>query len=254
MKKLIRILAAPLVFLLLGSAGVFADEIKVASGAAPTENILKPVKKYFEESAGIKLNIVSPGAKLALLELEKGDVDAAAAGLSFEDLMNLIKKEGGEIKNPSVLQYATIGKDKIAVITHKDNPVTRLTKEQLKGIFTGKITNWKDVGGKDMPVIVIWGRLIPGTNNLFVKNMLDGEPLIKDVLETTTAEDVRQHVASNPEATGIGPAAIVNDTVKSPDIPDISRPIILVTKGKPSPSVQKLIDFIHGEGQKYIKK
>ena len=63
----------------------------------------------------------------------------------------------------------------------------------------------------------MWGKLIPGTNSMFIKNMLDGEAQTKDILEATTAEDVRQNVASNPEAVGIGPAAVVDASVKSPE-------------------------------------
>ncbi|BCB96445.1 phosphate-binding protein [Dissulfurispira thermophila] len=254
MKRYGLVLATVVVFLLSLSIGAFAEEIKIGAGAAPTENVLKPIKEHFEKTTGIKLQIIASGPKIALQDLEKGAVDAAAAGLTFDDWMNLMKKEGAEVKDPASLQQFTIGKDKIIVLIHKDNPVSKLSKEQLKGIFTGKITNWKDVGGKDMPIIVVWGKLIPGTNKLFVKNILDGESQTKDVLEATTAEDVRQNVASNPEAIGIGPVAVVNATVKSPETPGVSRPIILVTKGKPSANVQKLIDFIKGEGQKYIRQ
>lgn len=253
MKRYGLLLTIAIVFVLAFSIGAFAQEVKVGAGAAPTENVLKPVKEHFEKATGIKLQIIASGPKIALQDLEKGTVDAAAAGLTFDDWMNLMKKEGAEVKDPASLQQVTIGKDKIVVLVHKDNPVAKLSKEQLKGVFTGKITNWKDVGGKDMPIIVVWGKLIPGTNSLFVKNMLDGQALTKDVLEATTAEDVRQNVASNPEAIGIGPSAVIDATVKSPETPEVSRPIILVTKGKPSANVQKLIDFIKGEGQKYIK-
>ncbi|MBI3593186.1 MAG: substrate-binding domain-containing protein [Nitrospirae bacterium] len=254
MKRSAFVLAIGMVFVLAMSLAAFADEIKVGAGAAPTENFLKPVKDHFEKATGLKLTIIASGPKIALMDLEKGAVDAAAAGLTFEDWMNLMKKEGAEIKDPSSLQQATIGKDKIVVITHKDNPVSKLSKEQLKGIFTGKTSNWKDVGGKDMPIIVVWGKLIPGTNSLFIKNMLDGESQAKDILEATTADDVKQNVASNPEAIGIGPAAVVDATIKSPETPEVARPVIIVTKGAPSPKVQKLIDFIKGEGQKYIKQ
>ncbi len=253
MKRYGLVLAVVVIFLLSLSISAYAQEVKVGAGAAPTENVLKPVKEHFEKATGIKLQIIASGPKIALQDLEKGTVDAAAAGLTFDDWMGLMKKEGAEVKDPASLQQVTIGKDKIIVLLHKDNPVSKLSKEQLKGIFTGKIANWKDVGGKDMPIIVVWGKLIPGTNSLFVKNMLDGESQTKDVLEATTAEDVRQNVASNPEAVGIGPAAVVDATVKSPETPEVARPIILLTKGKPSPNVQKLIDFIKGEGQKYIK-
>ena len=50
-----------------------------------------------------------------------------------------------------------------------------LSKEQLKDIFTGKKTNWKDVGGKDMPIAVVYGNKIPGTNNVFMKQVMGGE-------------------------------------------------------------------------------
>ncbi|MCC6026347.1 MAG: substrate-binding domain-containing protein [Caldimicrobium sp.] len=230
------------------------EEIKIGAGAAPTENILKPIKPYFEKATGIKLQILDYGPKQAMLELEKGVIDAASAGLSFEDWLDLMKKEGVPVKDPASLNFVEIGKDRIVVLIHKDNPVNELSKDQLKGIFTGKITNWKEVGGKDMPIIVVWGKLIPGTNKLFVEKILDGEPVLKEVLETTTAAEIKNIVAITPEAIGIGPLAVVDGSVKAPKIPDISRPITLVTKGKPSAKVQKLIDFIKGEGQKYIKK
>jgi len=254
MKRYGLVLAVVVVFILSLSVGAYAKEVKVAGGAAPVENIFKPIKEHFEKATGIKLHIIPIGPKLAIQDLEKSIIDAAGIGLAFNDLLGLMKKEGAEVKDPASLQQVTIGKDRIVVLLHKDNPVSRLSKEQLKGIFTGKIANWKEVGGKDMPIIVVWGRLTLGTNRLFVRNMLDGESQTKDVLEATTAEDIRQNVAANPEAVGIGPIAIIDATVKSPETPEISRPIILVTKGKPSPNVQKLIDFIKGEGQKYIRQ
>jgi phosphate transport system substrate-binding protein len=145
------------------------EELKIGAGAAPTENILKPIKPYFEKATGIKLQILDYGPKQAMLELEKGVIDAACAGLTFEDLLDLMKKEGVPVKDPASLNFVEIGKDRIVVLIHKDNPVNELSKDQLKGIFTGKITNWKEVGGKDMPIIVVWGKLIPGTNKFFVE-------------------------------------------------------------------------------------
>jgi phosphate transport system substrate-binding protein len=138
----------------------------------------------------------------------------------------------------------TIGKDRVIVIVHKDNPVAKLSKEQLTGIFTGKIANWKEVGGKDAPILVVWGSLTQGTNSMFVKNIMDGAKPTSEVISATTAEDIRQNVASNPEAVGIGPQAIVNDSVRSPETPEVARPITLITKGAAPPKVQKLLDFL----------
>jgi phosphate transport system substrate-binding protein len=230
-----------------------AAEIRIGAGAAPTENVLKPIKDAFEGASGIRLGIISSGPKIALQDLDKGAVDAAAAGLSFDDWMALMKKEGAEVKDPAAFQQVNIGKDRIIVLVHKDNPVAALSKEQAAGLFTGKIGNWRDVGGKDMPVIVVWGKLIPGTNSMFAKHMLDNAAVTSDVLEVSTAAEVRQTVASNPEAIGIGPAAVLDASVRSPDTPEIARPITLLTKGKPSADVQKLLDFIAGPGKGLVK-
>lgn len=253
MSILVRLVLITFLLSLVFCFSANASEIKIGAGAAPTENILKPIKEHFEKATGIKLQIISSGPKIALEDLQKGTINAAAAGLTLDDWLALMKKEGAEVKDPSRLQSVVIGKDRIVVLVHKDNPVNTLSKEQLHGIFTGKVQNWKEVGGKDMPIIVVWGKLIPGTNTLFVNRILDGQAITKDILEATTAEDVKHNVASNIEAIGIGPIAIIDDTVRSPDIPEVSRPITLLTIGKPSPEVQKLIDYINGEGKRYIK-
>lgn len=253
MKRFAVIFVTITVFLFTLCSGVFAAEIKVGAGQAPTENILKPIKEPFEKATGIKLSITPSGPKVALIDLEKGVYDVALGGLSFEDWLNYVKKEGGEVKDASSLQHVPIGKDRIVIMIHKDNPVSKLSKEQLKGIFTGKIANWKDVGGKDMPIIVVWTKLLGG-NFHFVKMILDGEPQTKDVLEATTSADAKMNVVSNPEAIALGPIAIIDSSVKSPETPEVARVITLVTKGKPSPDVQKLVDFIKGDGQKYVKQ
>lgn len=254
MKGIVMAAGIVIVFLLSFCVAVSADEIKIGAGAAPTENVLKPIKEPFEKATGIRLAIISSGPKNGLIDLEKGALDAATAGLTFEDWMGLMKKEGAEVKDPSQLQQVVIGKDKIAVLLHKDNPVSVLSKEQLKGIFTGKVQNWKEVGGKDLQIIIVWGTLTPGTNSLFVKNMLDGASIPKDILEVSTAQEIRSSISANPEAIGIGPAAVIDNSVKSPQTPEIARPIILVTKGAPSANVQKLIDFINNEGKQFIKQ
>ena len=239
-------------FSLFSSVG-FAEELKIGAGAAPTENILKPIKAAFEKSSGLTLNTLSNGPKQAFIELEKGTVDAAAAGLSLDDWWGLLKKEGVAVANPAAYQSQVIGKDRVVVMTHKDNKIASLSQEQLVGIFSGKIQNWKEVGGKDLPVLIVWGTLIPGTNSMFTKVALGGAAVSKEVLDATTAEDVKDKVKANPEAVGIGPAAVVDDSVWSPKTPEVARMITLMTKGAPNAKVQKMLIFIKADGAKLIK-
>jgi phosphate transport system substrate-binding protein len=218
-------------FLLLMSLPLtcLAEDVRVGAGAAPTENILKPVKAPFEKATGLTLAIFASGPKAAFVDMEKGSVDAAAAGLSLDDWMALLKKEGVTIADPKAYQSVVIGKDKVIVLTHKSNPVKALSKEQLKGIFTGRITSWKEVGGTDAPILIVWGKLTQGTNSMFVKNMLDGAEPAKDVLEATTAESIKQTVETNPEAIGIGPLSLAGPTLNIPETPELARAITLMT-------------------------
>jgi phosphate transport system substrate-binding protein len=240
-------------FLLTLSFIASAEEIEVGAGQAPTANILKPIKEHFEKATGINLIIITGSPKSALMTLEMGAVEAALGGLSFEDWMAYMKQEGAEIKDSSSLRHMIVGQDNIMVLIHKDNLVSKLTKEQLKGIFTGKITNWNEVGGKDVPITVVWTKLFGG-NYIFTKKILDGELVRKDFSEVEDSQFAKALVKSTPGAIAIGPLGIVDDTIKSPETPEIKRPITIITKGEPSPNVQKLINFIKGEGQQYIKQ
>jgi phosphate transport system substrate-binding protein len=235
------------------TTAALADVLKIGAGAAPSENVLKPIRAAFEKSSGLDLSITSSGPKQAFIDLERGSVDAASAGLSLEDWMSLLKKEGVSVTDPAVYKSFTIGKDRVIVIVHKSNPITKLSKEQLTGIFTGKLTNWKDVGGTDTPILVVWGGLTQGTNSMFIKNIMDGAKPTTEVIGVSTAEDIRQNVSVNLEAIGFGPQAILNATVRSPETPEVARTITLITKGEPSPKVQKLLDFIKTDGSKYIQ-
>lgn len=241
---MLRMITLCVVLVSLLATEVMADVVKIGAGAAPTENILKPAEAAFEKASGLDLSIVSSGPKQAFIDLERGTVDAAAAGLSFDDWMALLKKEGVSVADPKAYQAVVIGKDKVLVIVHKDNPVAKLSREQLTGIFSGKITNWKDVGGKDAPILVVWGGLTQGTNSMFVKHIMGGAKPTDEVIAATTAEDIRHNVASNPEAIGIGPQAIVNQNVRSPETPEVARPITLITKGEPTAKVRKLLEFL----------
>lgn len=242
-----------LTLLLLGASTVFGEEIKIGGGGAPLDGIINPCKAAFEKQTGIKLNIVFSNATIAFKQLLNNEVEASTAGQSYEDLLATAKKANIEVKNPAGQVGTTIGRSSIYTIVHPGNQVSKLTKDQLKGIFTGKISNWKDVGGADAPIIVVLSKINPATNGVFTKLALDNEPFLSDVLEAGRFEDLRDKVAANPEAIGFGPGYIRDSTVKAVETPDFSRPIIIVTNGKPAPKVQKLIDFINAEGKKYIK-
>lgn len=251
MKKIFLLWLLTTFFLVGGTA--FAEDLKLAGGGTVEATVINPLKGPFEKATGIKIRFLKVGSKAAFAELLKGNVEASTADVSFDDLTAIAKKEKMEIGDPSEYKHTIIGKDSLIFFIHKSNTLKKLSKEQLKGICTGRITNWKEVGGKNEPILLVFGKLSSGTNSLVARHILDGESLSKDVLEVNTADDVKESVVVNPESIGFGPTSMLDGTIASPETPEISRPLILVTRGNPSSNVGKLLEFINREGQKYIK-
>lgn len=250
-KRISVVLAAVLAF---SASLATAAEIRVGGGGAAIATIFTPVKAAFEKATGDNLIILQSTPGRGMADLINGKLDAAVAAVPLESMVAGAEKEGTKVDKAS-LQVLQVGTNKVAVFVHPSNPVAALTKDQMKGLFTGKITNWKDVGGKDAPVIVVWGKNSPGQNALFTKVILDGEKITSENLETTDYKGIKDTVLANPEAIGIDPLGMADATVKAikPN-PEATSAISIVTKGKPSASVQKLIDFIKAEGKKYIQE
>lgn len=251
----------PITFFLAGlaslvAASATAEEIKFTTGGTTAAYVINPIKEPFEKATGIKLTVKIGGGRYALADVDKGAevADAGGAAHTVQELVEFLKKEGVEVKNLDKVQQHHITNPKpYAVVVHKDNPVASLSKEQLKGIYTGKITNWKDVGGKDSPILVVWPKLQPGANQILIGKILDKEQPTQDVLEVNVYEDVRQAVASNPEALGMVMPTMIDASVKAPQIPSITTGTInFYTLGAPAGKVQKLLDFIKGPGKQHL--
>lgn len=249
MKRIIAVAAV----LSITTATAFAAEIRVGGGGAAIATIFTPVKSAFETASGNNLIILQSTPGRGLSDLINGKLDAAVAAVPLDSMATGAEKEGTKV-DKGALQQQEVGTNKVVVYVHPSNPVSNLTKDQMKGLFTGKITNWKEVGGKDAPVIVVWGKNSPGQNALFTKIILDGVKITAENLETTDYKGIKEAVQANPEAIGIDPLGMADATVKAiKPSPEVTAPIRIVTKGAPSPAVQKLIDFIKGDGKKYIK-
>lgn len=233
---------------------LLAEEIKISAGGAPADSIIKPITAPFEKATGDKINLIFGGATISFKVFDRGDSEVTFVGSSFEDILSSLKKEGYEVKDKSAYKIEIVGKSQIYVGINKDNPVTALTKEQIKGIFTGKIQNWKEVGGNDEPIMVIISTQNPATMAALKKMALDGEEYLKDNLDIPRYDEIRNAIASNIGAIGFGPYSSLNaEGCKIPQIPDFVRPVSAITKGAPSAKVKRLYDFIKGEGQKYVK-
>jgi phosphate transport system substrate-binding protein len=233
----------------------FSEEIRIGGGAAPIENIFKKIQAPFEKATGIKLVLSANGPDQALIDLDQGKLDLATGGLNLDGFYELVAKKNYTLKNRDSFKARVIGRDRIQVYTHKQINVASLSKVQLKDLFTGKINNWKELKGPDVPVKIVLGSKIPGTQKFFRENVMDNQSYASgDTFAATDAVDVQNKIASTPGAVGLGPMTSGNAAINEPSTPVIGRPISAITKGIPSPAVTKLYDFIRAEGDKLIEK
>lgn len=249
-----RVLASVMMLSLLIALPAMAAELKVGGGGASIASVFTPVKAPFEKATSHNLYLLQSTPKNGLIDLWQGKLDASVTAVGLDGMIAGAEKDGVKV-DKAALQVFTVGTNKTVVFIHPSNPVTALSKDQLKGIFTGSIQNWKDVGGKDAPILVVWGKNSPGQNALFNKVIMDGAPLTKEILDTTDYKGIKDSVVANPEAIGIDPLGMADATVKViKPTPSADTPILLITKGAPSPAIKQLVDFIAAEGKKYIKE
>ena len=242
--------------MVVGVAAAFgADEIKVGGGGASIATVFRPMKAGFEKETGVSLSITQSTPKNGLIDLMNGVIDVATAAVPMEDMIKGAEKEGVKVA-PASLQKTVVARNRTVLFIHPSNTVNKLTKEQIKGIFTGKITSWKAVGGADTPILVVWGKLSPGQNAQLTKEILDGEAVTRDLVETTDYAGIKEMVAATPEAIGIDPFALsVDGKVKAiPTEPELVSDIIILTRTNAPPKVQKFVSYLSGAGQKQIIK
>ena len=158
----------------------------------------------------------------------------------------------------SAVDGTVVALDGIAIIVNKDSKVADLTVEQLKKMFTGEITNWKDVGGDDAEIVLIGREAGSGTRDGF-ESITDTKDSCKYRQELTSTGDVITTVAGNPNAIGYASLASVKDTVKALSVGGVApteatvsdgtyavqRPFVLVTKDgtELSAAAQKFFEY-----------
>jgi phosphate transport system substrate-binding protein len=160
-----------------------------------------------------------------------------------------------------------IAKDAIAVLVNSNNPITELSSEQLRDIFTGKITNWAELGGEDLLIRPYVVKPASATRHVFAATVLAGENYHN---VETISPDVRIALLVAQERGGIGQLsfAFLGDrhgiktlivdgqeaSVNNPDYP-ITRPLYIATHGQPSGKVKNFLDWtLSPQGQEIIKQ
>lgn len=222
-----------------------------------TIGILGEAFELKEPHISFTYNPTGSGSGISAVEQGRCDI-----GLSSRTLKDEEKAKG--------LIETTLAYDGIVLVVNPENPVRDLTLDEINSLYTGQITNWRDLGGADEEVVLIGREAGSGTRDGF-EEAIDAKNSCDYRQELTSSGDILTAVASNPQAIGYVSLASVNDQVIPLSVDGVSaneqtirdrdykiqRPFILVTKSDQplSKSAQKFYDFaISDEAAPYIER
>ena len=217
-------------------------------GSTSMEKVIGALSESFmAANGGVTVNYNPTGSGSGITAVQEGTCDI---GLSSRALKDEEKAAG--------LKETVLAYDGIAIIVHPDNPVSDLTLEQIAKLYTGEITNWKDVGGKDAEVVLIGREAASGTRDGF-ESITGTKDKCQYRQELTSTGDVITAVSQNPDAIGYASLASIKDSVKALNVDGVTpseatvkdgsykvqRPFVLVTmEGKElSPAAQAFFDY-----------
>ena len=217
-------------------------------GSTSMEKVIGALSESFmanNADTTVTYNPTGSGAGITAVQEGTCDIGLSSRALKDEEMAAGLKE--------TVLAY-----DGIAIIVHPDNPVSDLTIEQIAQLYTGEITNWKDVGGNDAQVVLIGREAASGTRDGF-ESITGTKEKCQYRQELTSTGDVITAVSQNPDAIGYASLASIKDSVKALNVDGVTpgedtvkdgsykvqRPFVLVTvEGKAlSPAAQAFFDY-----------
>ena len=229
------------------AAGTLSGNV-ATGGSTSMKNVIAALTEGFAEvEPGVTVSYDPTGSGAGITGATDKTLDIGLSSRALKD-----EEKAGGLKE-TVLAY-----DGIAIIVHPDNPVSDLSIEQIAKLYTGEITNWKDVGGKDAQVVLIGREAASGTRDGF-ESITGTKDKCQYRQELTSTGDVITAVSQNPDAIGYASLASIKDTVKALNVDGVTpseatvkdgsykvqRPFVLVTvEGKAlSPAAQSFFDY-----------
>lgn len=231
------------------------------AGSTSMEKLCEAMSESFmEEYPGVTVTVEYTGSGAGLESLAAGSVDIGNASRGLKDS----EKENGSVEN-------IVAIDGIAVITDKASKVTDISSDNLAKIYNGEITNWKELGGDDQPIVVIGREAGSGTRDAF-EELLEVKDACAYAQELDSTGAVLAKVSATPGAIGYVSLDVVDDSVIGLKIDGVDpteeqilagkyllqRPFVMVTKGdigSQNEVVKAWFDYIHSDtGQAVIKK
>ncbi|MGC9337706.1 MAG: phosphate ABC transporter substrate-binding protein [Candidatus Cloacimonadia bacterium] len=224
----------------------------------------KAAEDFMKMNPNANISVRGGGSGVGIAALIDGTTDIANASRPMKAKEIETAKEKGITPNEIV-----VSKDGIAVIVNPENPITGITLQQLKAIYTGKISDWRELGGEPGKIVVVSRDVASGTFEVFNEKVLEGEKVRNDALMLASNKAVATTVAQTPGAIGYVGMGYLSSDVKAPPVDGIyptkanvvsgdyslTRSLFMYTNGEPQGLAKEFIDFILSPaGQKIVEE
>ncbi|MGE5457248.1 MAG: phosphate ABC transporter substrate-binding protein [Methanococcaceae archaeon] len=254
-RKVILASFAIVIGLMVFGCGKTKTSITLAGSTAFQPFAEKLAEQYMQTNNNVNITIQGGGSAVGIQAANSG-----AAQIGMADMVQLPEEAKG-------LTTVVVAKDGVAIVLNPKNPVANLTTEQVRDIFNGKITNWKEVGGNDAPITVVSREAGSGTRSSF-EQIIGDIKLKQDALIQDSNGTIRETVSNDPNSVSYLSHGLINEKVKPVTLDGVKssienvvsgqyklvRPIFLLVKGSIQGEVKNFIDYILSpEGQKTIK-
>lgn len=237
------VVLASLLFLLPNSVSR-AQTYIVQGSTTFTHRVMDAYQTAIEASSGHKLTVVPNKSSLGLLALFEKRADFAMISGPMEIEIEHLKPGHPELPFDRLRAF-NISKTRMAFAINRDNPVRAITSDKMRGILLGEISNWRDVGGPDLPIRIVHVREGGGVQASIEDELLHGKSInIPDAIRVQISTQVIKIVEQLPEALGLSQLSMVmnSDTKELKIDHPIDQRLDLVTLGDPTPEMRKVID------------
>ncbi|MDL2246630.1 phosphate ABC transporter substrate-binding protein [Methanobrevibacter sp. OttesenSCG-928-K11] len=237
-------------------SGIGTERIDIAGSTSVQPLAEQLAIEYTKDKPDLKINVQGGGSGMGIRSVSQ---EIADIGMSSKEL-NDEEKENVEV--------VEIGKEGIVIGVHNSNPIDDLSIEELKKIFSGEISNWKEVGGNDEEIHVVTREDGSGTRSAFESIVMDDSDIKNDAIVQSSTESVKQAVASDSAAIGYMSLAHMSDDVKSVKIEgvvpseeniangqyELQRPFLFIITKNHDETIDDFIKWVKSsEGRKIIQ-